>query len=107
MLASSIYLNVMIIGVVVFSDDTTQAPIPAWAQYGILGLIIIGFLTKQLVMGWLYQDIKAERDLLKTENNRLVQLVLDTQQATLPALQASTVAVGAALDEIKRRRGST
>lgn len=103
MLASSIYLNIEIIGVVVFGDDTTQT-IPAWAQYGILGLIIVGFLTKQLVMGWLYQDVKAERDLLKTENKGLVQLVLDTQQATIPALQASTVAVNEALTEIKRRR---
>lgn len=103
MLASAIYLNVLFIGVAIFGDETTPM-LPAWTNYGVLGLLVVGLLTKQLVMGWLYQDVKTERDELKTENKRLVQLVLDTQQATIPALQASTVAVGEALTEIKRRR---
>lgn len=103
MLALAIYLNMLITGTFIFGDDASPE-LPSWTNYGVLGLLVVGLLTKQLVMGWLYQDVKNERDLLKVENNRLVQLVLDTQQATIPALQASTVAVTDALTEIKRRR---
>lgn len=78
--------------------------IPLWAQYGVLGLIILGFIMKQLVPGWLYSDVKAEAKELRTENQRLVQLVLDTQTKTIPALEAATKAVDEAMAELQARR---
>lgn len=87
----------------VFVAEETPV-LPAWAQWGILGLVILAMITKQLVPGWLYQDKVAEAKLLKDENARLVQLALDTQQATLPAMQASTAAVDKAMEEIRELR---
>lgn len=78
--------------------------LPSWAQAGILGLIILAFVTKQLVPGYLYQDAKAELKEQRMENARLVQVMLDNQSATLPALQASTQAVNEAMMEIKSLR---
>jgi hypothetical protein len=80
--------------------------LPPWASWGVLGLVILGFVTKQLVPGWLYGDLKTENKELKADNTRLVALALETQKATLPAIEASTTAVTEALSEIRNfRRG--
>lgn len=91
--------------VMVIAQEAADAQLPAWAQWGVLGLIILGFVTKQLVPGWLYADIKAENKELKAENTRLVALALDIQKATLPAIEASTSAVSEALSEIRSHKG--
>lgn len=78
--------------------------LPPWASWGVLGLVIAGFVTKQLVPGWLYADLKNENKELRVENARLVQLTLDTQKATLPAIESSTSAISEALAEIRRGR---
>lgn len=82
--------------------------IPNWVEYGVLGLIILGLVSKQLIPGWLYNDVKSENRELKAENRKLVELVLETQSKTLPALQEGTSAVRQALEELRflRRGGS-
>lgn len=80
--------------------------LPPWASWGVLGLVIAGFVTKQLVPGWLYADLKTENKELKADNSRLVALALETQKATLPAIEASTTAVTEALAEIRSSRRS-
>jgi hypothetical protein len=89
------------------AQEATQVELPPWASWGVLGLVILGFVTKQLVPGWLYADIKVENKEVKAENIRLVQLALDTQKATLPAIEASTAAVSEALAEIRTHRRSS
>jgi hypothetical protein len=79
----------------------SNGDLPNWVQWGVLGLVILGFITKQLVPGWLYSDIKAENKELKAENIRLVQLALDTQTKTLPAIEAATRVVEDAMAEIR------
>lgn len=79
--------------------------LPSWAQAGILGLVILGFVTKQLVPGYLYQDARAELKEVRAEHARLVQALLDTQSTVIPALDASTNAVSEAL--VVMRRGSS
>lgn len=78
--------------------------LPPWAQYGILGFIIIGFLTRQIVPGWHYRDREEEVKLLRAENSRLIDLILETQAKTLPALQEGTKALQEAHDELNSTR---
>lgn len=99
---SGAILTTLLTPLVVIADDPPV--LPPWAQWGILGAVILGMITKQLVPGWLYQDKLTELKLLKDENARLVQLALDTQKATLPAMQASTSAVDKAMEEIRALR---
>lgn len=75
--------------------------LPIWAQWGVLGLVIAGFVTRQLVPGWLYTDTKAENTELRKENKELIELVLSTQRDAIPALQEATKAVNEAMTEIR------
>lgn len=84
--------------------QTASSEFPSWATWGVLGLVVAGFVTKQLVPGWMYADLKSENKDLRLENARLVQLTLDTQAATLPAIEASTSAVSDALTELRSLR---
>jgi hypothetical protein len=99
---SGAILTTLFTPILVLADETPV--LPPWAQWGILGAVILAMITKQLVPGWLYQDKLAELKLLKEENTRLVQLALDTQKATLPAMEASTSAVDKAMEEIRALR---
>lgn len=87
----------------VFAEEVVPA-LPPWASWGVLGLVILGFVTKQLVPGWLYADLRTENKEQKAEITRLVNLALETQKATLPAIEASTSAVTEALSEIRSFR---
>jgi hypothetical protein len=78
--------------------------LPPWLQWGVLGLVITGFVTKLLVPGWMYGDVRSENQDLKAENKRLVQLVLDTQHETIPALGAAAKATEEAMAEIRLLR---
>lgn len=87
----------------ILADDT---PIPAWANYGVLGLLVLAFITRQIVSGLELREIKRERDDERAENRRLAQVVIDTHAATTPALERASVAVKDAMDELSRiRRG--
>jgi hypothetical protein len=78
--------------------------LPPWASWGVIGTVFGLLMTKQLVLGWVYSDVKTEIKELKAENARLVNLALETQKATLPAIEASTSAVTEALSEIRAFR---
>lgn len=78
--------------------------LPPWATWGVLGLVIAGFVTKQLVPGWMYSDLKTEIKEVRADNTRLVELNFDTQKATLPAIEASTSVVSEAIAEIRSRK---
>lgn len=41
-----------------------EPQLPNWAQWGVLGSIILGFIIGQIVPGWLYKNEKAERERL-------------------------------------------
>jgi hypothetical protein len=64
-----------VLAVATFADEQ----LPAWAQWGILGLIIISLVvTRQIVPGWTYDALVKQRDAsearcleLQNENNRL------------------------------------
>jgi hypothetical protein len=97
-------LGVFGIPIGVIAQETAPA-LPPWASWGVLGLVIAGIITRQLVPGWSYNDLKVENKELKADNTRLVNLVLDTQKSTIPAIEASTSAVADAIAEIRALRG--
>lgn len=82
-------------------DETTQAApsevvtgvLPGWAELGIAGLLFSAFVSKLIVAGWQYNDLRTELRESRASESRLVQQVLDGQRETLPALQASTAAI--------------
>ena len=75
-----------------------DAGLPDWAQYGILGLVIIALVvTRQLVPGWVYAETKAEVIELRAENKELVQQVIDTNAQAIPALREAASAIDKAL----------
>lgn len=75
-----------------------DAALPDWAQYGILGLVIIALVvTRQLVPGWVYAETKAEVIELRAENKELVQQVIDSNAQAIPALREAASAIDKAL----------
>lgn len=71
----------------------TSGGLPPWAQIVLAIALFVSVALKQLVPGWIYNDLRKEVDELKAENKRLVDMNLDTQKATAPALAAATRAI--------------
>lgn len=79
------------IGIVGALFIAAEEALPGWAQYGILGLIIIALVvTKQLVPGWVHADTIAELKEVKAENKQLVQTIIDDKAVTGAALIKSS-----------------
>jgi hypothetical protein len=82
---------------------------PSWAQYGLLGLALVGLLyTKVIVAGWTYQELKVqladtkqELKEVRIENKELTQQIIQGQQIALPALQTSGQVISDALPILK------
>lgn len=99
-------IDIIAVGVAVFSYRLLAAEeaLPGWAQYGILGIIIIALVvTRQLVAGWVYAELKEELKEVKKENKRLVQTIIDNQAVTVPALIKSSELVEKLSAELQRR----
>jgi hypothetical protein len=90
--------------IISLSVFAAESELPSWAQWGVLGLVVAGFVARQLVPGWLYSDVKAENQVLRQENKELVQLVLETQKSTIPALEEASKAVNEAMTELRYLR---
>jgi hypothetical protein len=72
--------------------------VPPWAQYGILGLVVLGLVyTKTIVPGWIYQETRGELVDSRVEVKALTQQIIENQQIALPALQTATQVVQQAL----------
>jgi hypothetical protein len=81
-----------------------EGPLPDWAQYGLPGLVIIAFLTKQMVPGWLYQAKVKENEALQAEVKRLGDQNFQMGKETAVALQQSSAALSAAIEDQRDRR---
>lgn len=75
--------------------------LPPWANYGLLGALIVAILTRQFVPGWVHRDVVLERDALKQELGRMVDKVLTVSESAVPALRESTSVVNQAIEEIR------
>lgn len=71
---------------------------PPWAQYGVLGIVIIGLvITRTIVPGWIYAEKASELVETRAEVKALTQQMVENQQITLPALQTATQVVQQAM----------
>lgn len=75
--------------------------LPGWAQIVIAIILFLGIATKQLVPGWVYNDMRSRLDSTEAENKRLTQTLLDSQPKTIAALEASTRMVDQAMAELR------
>jgi hypothetical protein len=99
-----LFLPILPLGILAAEGDSG---LPPWVNYGVLGLLIVAIILKQFVPGWLYVDVKKENEELRAENRRLVDLNLQTQASTGPALVAATSAIQDILTEVRfLKRGS-
>lgn len=80
------------LAVLVAAGEVGGASTEDWIQRGVLGLVVLGFVSGQIVPGWLYRSEKAERD-------RLTKV---SEEKVLPALIAYN---GLIQDQLKRVQG--
>lgn len=86
----------------IFAAETDG--LPAWAQV-LLGIaLFIGVITKQLVPGWMYQDLKAENQQLRQDVKDGVKRELETQPKVIAAMEAHSKTLDDAMTEIRLLR---
>lgn len=85
---------------VIYAED----PLPGWANYSILGVIIIALITKQLVVGWQYSDVKNENVELRAEIKSLHEKQIDVYTKEVGALQAATDALNGNQDVMSKTK---
>ena len=99
-----LYLVFTFITSVIGGVLAAEEALPGWAQYGILGIVIIALVvTKQLVAGWVYAEVKEENEELKKENKELVKTIIENQAVFVPALAKATETIDKAMAELHRR----
>lgn len=79
--------GIALVNAVVIAQTADLGPYAQMANYGILGLIAIGFFTGRIVAAKHYEEMRTDRDKAR-EELALVRQKLDDQ--ILPALTRST-----------------
>jgi hypothetical protein len=93
------------------NGPSVAEPLPGWAQYGLLGLIVIAWLTGQVVRGKLYdqaiEDRNAERkrtdDAEAASKTLMMEKVFPALTAYQLALQNTNDVILPALDRLVDR----
>jgi len=89
------------------SEATGGVNLPSWLEWGVLGVVIVAIvMTKQLVPGWIYAELKQENRELKDENKELVAKLLALSETALPAIKESNTVVAEVIREIRNMRDS-
>lgn len=90
-----------VVGTILAADGE----LPGWANYGILGVLIVALVvTRQIVPGWVNARNEEEIKELRKEKNDLINLVFDTQKATLPVMEKQNTVLQEAMEEIRTLR---
>lgn len=63
------------------TGDTGQ--VVGWVNYGLAGLLVIGFLTGRVVPRWVLEDLKTRLAAVEAQRDRLVE---HERSTTIPAL---------------------
>jgi hypothetical protein len=79
--------GIAFVNITLLAQATDLGPYTIWANYGILGLIALGFFTGKVVAAKHYEEMRGDRDQAR-EELALVRQKLDEQ--ILPALTRST-----------------
>lgn len=106
-------LGLLFPSVGILAQEATGEGLPDWANYGILGLLIVGLVfSRALVPGNTHREIVAKLELqlveAKTETKEaraeiktLTTQMLETQAPALQALQAATQVMDQAIPLIR------
>lgn len=78
--------------------------LPAWAQVVIVIGIAFGLITKQLVPGWIYTDMKNRLDATEAEVKDAHQKLIDVYATEAPALKEAQRVVADAMTELRLYR---
>jgi len=88
------------VGVIAYEEGG----LPPWAQV-LAGLVILaGMATKQLVPGWVYNELRDRLEKAEARVTELTDKNLSTQETVLPALKESSLAVKEAMEELRFQR---
>lgn len=97
----------MITGLLLFGVVLAEeGSLPGWTDWGIPGLVIAGFLSRQIVVGAELRETKDELKEARAEITRLTQVTLDTQATVIPAISAATDAIKS-VSEVQRQQGGS
>lgn len=80
------------------SGGGTSLDLTSLFQYGVLGVVVVCFIFGTIVPGWLYKQVKEERDEYRMANDSLRTRIEDT---ILPQSIKAAEVLGRALDKEK------
>lgn len=89
------------VGTIAYLFAAESDGLPGWAQVCIALGVALSIATKQLVPGWVYEDLKARVIQLEKDKSELITSQLTTLPAATAALSASAEANQKSLDEIR------
>lgn len=87
-----------------FFANVDSSGLPPWVNYGVLGAVMVAFLTKQLVPGWLFFRETKLNETLTAEVKALNEQLLKLSEQTVPALREAAQVVNQAIEEIRLLR---
>lgn len=90
----------MIATILAAAGDSSNALLD-YAQYGVLGLIVIGFVTRKIVSGELLERAEAK---IAEKDALIEKMRIAMEDKTVPALIRCTEALVEATDVLAQRR---
>lgn len=80
--------------------DTSGQNWTDFASYGALGLVVLGFLFRKIVPGWIYEQVTEDLQRERANNQLLEETI---KERVIPALLKSTDVMDRVLDLLEQQ----